>query len=100
MKLPSKIKIGGHWVEIVIRSESKDMYTNAGTRAAWQNRIYIQEDMAESKQWSTLFHEILHEIDWQMNLGLSGNEKAIDAMGEGFYQVLADNGLLKIKVGK
>ena len=95
MKLPPKLKIGGHQIEIIERSESKDMYTNTGTRAAWQNRIYIQGDMAESKKWSTLFHEIIHEIDWQMNLGIKGNEKAIDGIAEGIYQVLVDNGLLK-----
>ena len=95
MKFPVKLKIGGHWIDIVIKSETKDMYTNTGTRAAWQNRIYIQGEMAESKQWSTLFHEILHEIDWQMNLGIKDNERAIDGIAEGIYQVLVDNGFLK-----
>ena len=95
MKIPRKLKIGGHWIEVTIRKESKDMYTNTGTRAAWQNRLYIQGDMAESKQWSTLFHEILHEIDWQLNLGIKDNEKVIDSLAEGIYQVLVDNNLLR-----
>ena len=72
------------------------MYEKVGTRAAWYNKFFIQKDLANSKQWSTLFHEIVHEIDWQMNLGLSGNEKVIDGIAEGLYQVLIDNDLLKL----
>jgi hypothetical protein len=40
-----------------------------------------------------MWHEILHELDWQLSLDL--DEKQIDRLNEGIYQVLIDNKFLK-----
>ncbi len=93
MKIPDKLKIGGHWVDIEFRSEKREQYDKMGTLCHWENRLILQEDLVESKQASSFFHEVLHEIDKQNFLDLT--EKEITAISEGFYQVLVDNELLK-----
>jgi len=93
MKIPSKIKIGGHLFDIEYKSENGTGYERSGTKFGWLCKIRIQEDMAQSKKETTLFHEIFHELDFQHNLGL--DEKKIDTLAETWYQVLKDNNLLK-----
>ena len=93
MKIPDKIKIGGHWLSIEFHSEKEVQYDRMGTLCHWENRILIQKDLVESKQVSSLFHETLHEIDKQAFLDLT--EKQITIIAENMYQVLKDNGLLK-----
>lgn len=92
MKLPSKLKIGGHWLDVEEKSE-KEGYERAATIYRWWNKIHIQSDLAQSKKESHLFHEIVHEIDAQNQLDLS--EKQVSTLGESLYQVLVDNGLLQ-----
>lgn len=93
MKIPSKVKIGGHWFEVVLKSDCHDDYEKSGTRNPWANRITVQKDMVQSKKESCFLHEIIHEIDWQ--LGLKLQEDQIEGLGEGLYQVLIDNDFLK-----
>lgn len=93
MKIPDKLKIGGHWLNVEFHSEKEVQYDRMGTLCHWENRILIQEDLVESKQISSLFHEVLHEIDKQAFIDLT--EKQVTIIAEGIYQVLTDNGFLK-----
>ena len=93
MKIPDKVKIGGHWIKIEVRSDQREQYDKMGTNCHWENRIIVQEDLAGSKQISSLFHEVLHEIDKQHFLQLT--ESQIETISEGFYAFLVDNGFLK-----
>jgi len=93
MKIPDILKIGGHWFNIEFQSEKKTQYDRMGTLCHWENRILIQQDLIESKQISSFFHEILHEIDKQTFSELT--EKQVTIIAEHIYQVLTDNGLLK-----
>lgn len=93
MKLPTKVKIGGHWINIEFRSDQYEQYDKMGTCCHWENRIILQKDLTESKQVSSLFHESLHEMDKQQYLGLT--EAQIATISEGFYTFLVDNGFLK-----
>ena len=92
MKLKDKYKIGGHWIDVEERSE-KEGYFKQGTDCRWFNKIFIQSDLAQSKKESNLLHEVIHEIDGQMDIDLSENQVSI--LSEGFYQFLVDNDLLK-----
>ena len=92
MKLPDKVKIGGHWFNIEYRDE-RDAYSNMGSSFTCWNLIILQKDMCASKQMSNLFHEVLHEIGTQNDLDLS--ESQVTSISEGFYQFLTDNGFLK-----
>ena len=93
MKIPDKLKIGGHWLNIGFQSERREQYDKMGTLCHWENKIILQEDLVESKQICSLFHEVLHEIDRQGFLDLT--EKQITGISEGFYAFLVDNELLK-----
>ena len=92
MKIPKKIKIGGHWLDIGYKSESKDRYDKSGSRFGWEHKLILQVDMPISKQESILLHEILHEIDFQHSLELS--ERQVATIAECLYQVITDNDLL------
>jgi len=93
VKIPDKIKIGGHWFDVEFRSEKKDQYDKMGTLCHWENRLILQKDLVESKKISSFVHEVLHEIDKQNFIDLTEKETTIIA--EGFYAFLIDNGLLK-----
>jgi len=91
--MKSEYKIGGHWFKIEFKSEKREQYDKMATTLHWENRIIIQKDLVESKQISSLFHEVLHEIDKQHFLDL--RETQITTIAEGFYAFLVDNGMLK-----
>ena len=93
MKIPPKVKIGGHWVTIKFRSDEEDAYSPAGSNRATANLIVLSKTNMETKQESILFHEIIHELNWQHDLNLT--ETQISSLGEGIYQVLKDNCWLK-----
>lgn len=93
MDIPNKIKIGGHWFDIQLKTE-KDGYDRQGSLFRWWNRIIIQSDLAQSKKETALFHEVLHEISGQMDIGL--NEMQVSILSECIYQFLIDNELLKL----
>jgi len=92
VEISSKYKIGGHWLDVEIKSEEQG-YDKQGTACRWWNKIFIQANLAQSKKEVSLFHEVIHEIDGQMNLDL--NERQVSTLAEGFYQFLVDNKLLK-----
>ncbi len=92
MKIPKKIKVGGHWLRIKYSDET-DGFTGSGLRAGWKNIIVLQKEMAQSKREGVLFHELMHEIAWQMGMDLS--EEAVSVISEMMYQILKDNKLLK-----
>ncbi len=92
MNIPDKVKIGGHWFDVHLRQE-KDGFTIAGQGQHWHHRIDIQADLAQSKQESTLFHEVLHEMSIQQ--GWDFNEAQVSSISEIFYSFLTDNGFLK-----
>ena len=93
MKIPPKIKIGGHLFDVEYSSEDRTGYERSGTKFGWTNKIRIQKDMVQSKKEVTLFHEIFHEIDYQH--GLEIGERIINTLAECWYQILKDNGWLK-----
>ena len=93
MKIPDKLKIGGHWLNIEFHSEKEVQYDRMGTLCHWENRILIQKDLVASKQISSLFHEVLHELDKQNLIDLT--EKQVTIIAEGFHAFLVDNGFLK-----
>ena len=92
MKIPDKIKIGGHSFDIHFTDEV-DGFTMMGQGRHWSNRINIQNDMARSKQESTFLHECFHEINLQQGWDLDENK--ISGIAESFYTFLVENGLLK-----
>lgn len=92
MRLLDKYKIGGHWLDVEIKTERQG-YDKAASVYRWWNKIFIQSDLAQSKKESNLFHEVIEEINGQMDLDLT--HRQISTLAESFYSFLTDNGLLK-----
>ena len=96
MKIPDKIKIGGHWVNVV-RVESFDGHDGmAGQAKHTKMEILLAEkcygdEQAESNVAVGLLHEIVHHVDSLYQTGLK--ERQVDTLSEGLFQVLRDNEL-------
>lgn len=103
MKIPSKIKIGGHQYKIIFPYVFTERFDRCGDHDFSTKTIRITETEGDVKRANsgivvTLIHEILHAIDgnsgYDMFYGEEG-EKRIEAISEGIYQVLVDNPELK-----
>lgn len=104
MKIPDKIKIGGHWYEIKYPYIFQERFDRFGQCDAVKKIIYITdkdgngEKRANSHILCTFIHEIIHAIDIQSGHrtfdGDQGENK-IEGLSEGIFQVLVDNGYLK-----
>ena len=54
--------------------------------------IYLEKEAPKDLQESTLIHEIIEAINWELELNLEHNK--ITALESGLYQVLKDNKLI------
>ena len=95
MIIPHKVKILGHWYTVKYLSDSEHMYSKTGSLHGWTQNIGIQggSDITSSQQEEVFFHEVLHALDFHLNLDLS--EQQTNCISAGLYQVLVDNHLLK-----
>jgi len=93
MKIPSRVKIGGHWFKIVYKDDDKDDYRLTGGVTHWQNKIFLQTQLTQSKRESVLIHEIIEEISSQNDLKIEHH--ILSCLAERIYQVLVDNKWLK-----
>ena len=103
MKIPKKLKIGGHWIEIVYPYHFKERTDICGHYDCPVNKIRITDvdlsgnKRAESQIIVSLIHEVLHTVDVISGHEIfTGNEKAIEGISEGILQVLVDNGFLEM----
>ena len=95
MKIPKKVKIGGHWYKVLLRKnrERQDGSSSLGSENSRFNNIWIDGNQAITQQESTLLHEIIEAINYLNHLSLG--EKEISVLETNLYQVLKDNKLLK-----
>ena len=95
MKIPKKLKIGGHWIKIKKVNNRMKQHGDGkmGTSFMWNNTIWLDTDAAIQQQESTLIHEILEMI--KMMNDLSFDHKELCVLETALYQVLNDNKLLK-----
>jgi hypothetical protein len=99
MKIPDRIKIAGHWIDIRVTDTCiLDNNFVAGvsiggagiielSRLTTDKRFRTESDLA-----TTFLHEILHHITYRY-LETSLADTAIDQLAEGLFQVLRDNHL-------
>lgn len=93
MKIPKKLKIGGHWFNITLGNLLKEKSVDSSGRFVPRyNKILIDTDSTQSNQEATLIHEIIEVIDHQNELNLE--HKTICILENSLYQVLKDNDLL------
>jgi hypothetical protein len=100
MKIPNRVKIGGHWVKVKKEDDIPAMGGNMGDSWNAHNSIRICTIYPESQQAATFLHEILHHIF--NNLGLEykkddacaiHSERNTEAIAEALFQALRDNKL-------
>lgn len=90
MKIPSKLKVGGHKIKIILKN-LPDAY---GQYEFEEGTITIHKDSPQSIKESTLIHEILHVINATIGANQIGHS-LLESLSEQLYQVLSDNKLLK-----
>ncbi len=92
MEIPKSVVIGGHEFEIIYKDDA-DFYTKYGTVQMMRNKIALHSDLAQSKKWSVLLHEVLHELNDQHGWGLQ--EHTLDSLAETIYDFFKRNNFLK-----
>ena len=105
MKIPTKLKIGGHQYKILFPYHFKELNHANGQHDHTVNEIRISDiDSAgikrvDSQLFVTLIHEIMHGLDrltGQYRLeDKDGNDEYLHSLSEMIYQFLTDNGYLK-----
>lgn len=91
MKIPKKLKIGGHVVTI---DSTKNLRGVEGDWDSCRNKIRISADLAKSQKEVTLFHEMFHVLNSTMSENKEGHN-FVESFSQQVYQVLKDNKLLK-----
>ena len=91
-----KIKIGWKEYGIDIYDNELSDETNKdveifGDMNPKTNKIRLTNKYGQGALESTLIHEVLHAIDDMYGVGLT--ENAVEALGNGIYTALKDNGL-------
>jgi len=99
MKIPTKIKIGGHIFDIYKEDRSKNgIDGKLGSCNAARNTIWLDTNQPQTQLENTLLHEIIEAINWQQQLEL--DHKTISQLENALYQVLHDNEILEGKAEK
>jgi Zn-dependent peptidase ImmA (M78 family) len=90
--LPSKVKISGIDYHIEI-AEHKSVENGVlmGEITYDKATIYINEELNDQLQVSTLLHEIVHGILYHMGSEMNDNEKFVEGFASGLHQVFKDN---------
>jgi hypothetical protein len=63
MEIPSRVKVGSQWFDVVVRSRRDDGTLHDGTYGYTldqENLIVIDSEIAPSRQQLTLWHELMH----------------------------------------
>jgi hypothetical protein len=91
MKIPSKIKVGGH----IVKVELVDLGDNLdGDSSTTKNTIRIHKDLPDSQKAVTLIHEAFH----MMNATWAETREGhifLESLSQQLFQFLNDNKLLK-----
>lgn len=86
MKIPKKLKIGGHTVKVSVHNNT---INNAdGSWSSDDNEICIKESLPATQKEVTLIHEILHACN------ISMDEVKVEFLAQALYQVIIDNNLV------
>lgn len=91
MKIPDKIKIGGHWITVE-KVTDKELQSDLGSFSNWYQCIQInQADTCENLQAETLLHEILEAIKIKYEITIKHQDLSI--ISQTIFQVIRDNKL-------
>ena len=72
MKIPKQVKIGGHYYQVIFRDRVKEDGKDAPASVDNKyNRIWIDNQWAESQQETSFLHEIIEAISWLWKLNFT-----------------------------
>ncbi len=92
MKIPNPTKIGPHLFEVLFVDVVNKDIPRRGEVDPQNNTIRLDKTMNKSKIEETWFHEVIHEIDYSLDLGLG--EEGVGRLAYAVYMVLKDNGIV------
>ena len=91
IKVPQRIRIGGHYYEILLSDDIADR-GKSGECNHKKQTLLINTSRPESQKIESLIHEIIHAID-----SIYGSddmpEATVSGLSEGLYQVFQQLGL-------
>lgn len=90
MRIPSKLKIGGHNVKVILKDLGGNLDGESNTH---DNTISIEEKMPASQKGATLIHEALHLMNATWSATREGHI-FLESLSQQMYQFLSDNKLL------
>ncbi len=101
MKIPKKLKIGGHIV--LVNSDSKEFSKDLGLdkfcgKGFLGGEVILinRHSICRSQQEESFLHEIIHHILFHAGWNKETiNEALVQSLAAGLYQVLKDNKMLK-----
>ena len=93
MKIPKRLKIGGHIVTVKIVEIPKEDCD--GDFSTYGNLIRIDKRLPQSQREVTLIHEIFHALNSVIDDKNPAAHSLIESISQQFYQVLKDNKLLR-----
>ena len=88
MKLPDKLKIGGHVVDVRVVS-SREMPEKLGESTEMLNIIRVWDGLPESQTTAIFLHEVVERINSQYELKME--HRQITGLAEALFQILRDN---------
>lgn len=92
MKIPKKLKVGGHIYKVIL---SSDLGENTdGDHDTETNKIRIRKTLPKSQKEVTFFHEVFHALNSEIT-NLSLGHVVLESLAQQMYQVLKDNNMLK-----
>ena len=94
MKIPQNVRIGGVDYQICrkeyLHADGKVLYGQIDYDDC-EIRLSETEGLAFDHQCITLMHEILHGIIENYQIELDDEEKVVEALARGLFQVIKDN---------
>lgn len=91
MKIPKKLKIGGHMVKVDC---SKELPGRDGEWMQQKNLIKICKTLSQSQKEVTLIHEIFHAINSEWN-NSPDRHALMDSLSGQLHQVFTDNKMFR-----
>lgn len=90
MIIPDKIKVGGHWWTII---QDKNII-GAGICRFDPCEIVLQNHTrCESQVATDLMHELIHVVNHVYNGDRELDEKYVESLAQGLFQVIRDNNI-------
>ena len=89
MKIPQKLKIGGHTYKVIYDKDNSLGEVACAKISREKGTIALNTVLMRTELEASLFHEIFHAINNQLN------EVTSESLSQQIYQVLKENKLLK-----